>query len=126
MTQTLAYTQELTIAMPVSNLDASLKWYTEKLGFELLYKLDEMGWAELKTCVPGVNMGLSQVENHKPGGPTPTFGVENIKVGRAALEAQDVKFDGETIVIEGMVALATFFDPDRNSLMLFEGLNENA
>ncbi|MCP5020820.1 MAG: VOC family protein [bacterium] len=122
---TLPYTKELTLAMPVTNLDASIEWYTGILGFELLYKLDEMGWAEVKSSVPGVNVGLSQVEDHKLGGPTPTFGVEDIAAARATLESKGVSFDGETMTIEGMVALATFFDPDRNSLMLFEGLNED-
>ncbi len=121
---TLPYTKELTLAMSVTNLDASIQWYTEVLGFELLYKLDELGWAEVKTPVPGVNVGLSQVEDHKVGGPTPTFGVEDIAAARKTLEGKGVSFDGETRTIEGMVALATFFDPDRNSLMLFEGLNE--
>ncbi|MCP5021540.1 MAG: VOC family protein, partial [bacterium] len=35
---TLPYTKELTLAMPVTNLDASIEWYTGILGFELLYK----------------------------------------------------------------------------------------
>ena len=35
---------------------------------------------------------------------------------------QDVKFDGETQTVPGMVKLATFFDPDGNKLMLYEDL----
>ena len=124
MTATLPYIKEMTIAMRVSDMSASIKWYTEVLGFELLYKLDDMGWAELKSSVPGVNVGISQVEKVTPGGPTPTFGVSDINAARATLEAQGVKFDGDTMVIPDMVKLATFYDPDGNSLMFFESLSE--
>ncbi|PCI10446.1 glyoxalase [bacterium] len=124
MNTTLPYIKELTIAMRVSDMNTSIKWYTEVLGFELLYKLDDMGWAELKSSVPGVNVGISQVEDVKPGGPTPTFGVSDIASARSTLENQGVKFDGETMEIPGMVKLATFFDPDGNSLMFFESLSE--
>jgi len=31
-----------------------------------------------------------------------------------------VKFDGDTITIEGMVKIATFYDPDGNAMMLAE------
>ncbi len=120
---TLNYTNELTIATPVTNLEASVKWYTEVLGFELLYSMDEMGWAEVKSAVPGVNIGLSQVEDHKAGGATPTFSVKDLASARASLEGQGVAFDGETITIAGMVALATFFDPDGNSLMFSQTLS---
>ncbi|MDF1808351.1 MAG: VOC family protein [Phycisphaerales bacterium] len=125
MNATLPYIKELTIAMRVSDMNASIKWYTEVMGFELLYQLDDMGWAEMKSSVPGVNIGVSQVEDIKLGGPTPTFGVSDIESARATLESQDVRFDGETMTIPGMVKLATFFDPDGNSLMLFESLNES-
>ena len=124
MNATLPYIEELTIAMRVSDINASLDWYTQVLGFELLYKLDDMGWAEMKSSVPGVNVGISQVEDVKPGGPTPTFGVSDIEAARSTLESQGVKFDGDTLVIEGMVKLATFFDPDGNSLMFFESLEQ--
>ena len=124
MNTALPYTKELTIAMRVSDMNASIKWYTEVLGFELLYKLDDMGWAELKSSVPGVNVGLSQVEDVKLGGPTPTFGVSDIASARSTLESKGVKFDGETMEIPSMVKLATFFDPDGNSLMFFESLSD--
>lgn len=124
MNATLPYINELTIAMRVSDLNASILWYTEVLGFELLYKLDEMGWAEMKSSVPGVNVGVSEVEDVKLGGPTPTFGVSDIDIARSTLESQGVKFDGDTQVIPGMVKLATFFDPDGNSLMFSESLCE--
>ena len=122
MTATLPFIKELTIAMRVSDLASSIEWYSTVLGFEVMYQMDDMGWAELKSSVPGVNVGLSQVEEVKPGGPTPTWGVSDIESARSTLESQGVKFDGDTMVIPEMVKLATFYDPDGNSLMLFESL----
>ncbi len=122
MNTSLPYTNELTIAMPISDLQASIKWYTEVLGFELLFTVDEMGWAEVQTSVTGVTVGLSQVETVNAGGPTPTFGVSDVDTARAKLESHGVRFDGETMVVPEMVKLATFFDPDGNTLMFAESL----
>ncbi|MCV6548604.1 MAG: hypothetical protein OIF56_15220 [Cohaesibacter sp.] len=38
------------------------------------------------------------------------------------MEQASVKFDGETIVVDGMVKTATFYDPDGNALMLAQDL----
>ena len=124
MSNALPYIPGLTISMQCSDLERSINWYRDVMGFELLYKLDDLGWAELKTAIPGVNLGVSQVENVKVGGPTPTFGVSDIASARSTLESQGVRFDGDTMVIPDMVKLATFFDPDDNALMIFEALGE--
>ncbi len=122
MTSTLNYDGGLTVAFQVSDLATSLPWYRDVLGFELKYEMKEMGWCELGTEVKGVNVGLSQVESPKVGGPVPTFGVTDIESARAELESKEVRFDGETQVIEGMVKLAGFFDPDGNVLMLYQDM----
>jgi CreA protein len=59
---------------------------------------------------------------HPQGGATVTFGVADIDAARAWLEAHDTRFDGETRDIEGMVRLATLYDPDGNTLMLAQRL----
>lgn len=124
MSASFQYDGGLTCAMETADLERSLAWYRDVLGFELLYKLDEMGWCELRTAVPGVNVGLSQVEAPRHGGgATLTFGVKDIDAARAMLEEQGVSFDGETRTIEGMVRLATFYDPDGNTLMFYQDLS---
>ncbi|MFM9994277.1 MAG: VOC family protein [Phycisphaerales bacterium] len=115
----------LTLSMQVKDRKKSTQWYTDVLGFTLLYDVEEIGWCELKTEVAGgkVNVGLSQVEKPKVGaGPVPTFGVKDIDKARAFMEGKKVRFDGPTQEIPGMVKLATFFDPDGNALMLFQDL----
>src|SRR5688572_22561701 len=127
MASPLNYDGGLTIAIETKNLDAALAWYQNVLGFQMLYKVDEIGWAEVATEVAGgkVNIGLSQVEKPKAGGgPVPTFGVQNIEKSRAMLESKKVRFDGPTREYPGMVKLATFFDPDGHALMLYESLQK--
>ena len=126
MASSLGYDGGLTCALNVTDLEKSLAWYQGVLGFKLLYKMDEMGWCELATSVERVNVGLSQVEEAGgKGGATLTFGVTDIDAARKQLEGQDVRFDGPTQTIEGMVKLATFYDPDGNALMLFQDLQKH-
>ena len=121
--QALGYTGGLTISMQVTDLERSIAFYQDVVGFTLQYKVDEIGWCELETSVPQVNVGLSQVETPKVAGSVPTFGVGDIDAARKTLESRGARFDGDTIEIPDMVKLATFFDPDDNALMLFQDLS---
>jgi len=121
----LGFDGGLTCAYGVSDLERSIAWYREVLGFELVYKLDDMAWCEMKSPVERVQVGLSQVDDLKvEGGCTMTYGVRDIDRARAALESRSVRFDGETVTIPDMVKLATFFDPDGNKLMLYQDLQK--
>jgi catechol 2,3-dioxygenase-like lactoylglutathione lyase family enzyme len=125
MASTLGYDGGISIGMPVSDLDASIAWYSDVLGFSLAFKVAEMGWAEMATETAGVTIGLSQVEQvNTDGGATVTLGVTDVRAARAQLEAKDVRFDGETQVIPGMVTLVTLFDPDGNTLMLYQDTSQ--
>lgn len=119
------YDNEVTCAIGVSDLNKSINWYKDVLGFELHFRGDEMGWAEFKTSVPGTFVGLSQVEKIEQGvGVTLTWGVRDIEASRAELDKHDVRFDGEIQVIPDMVKLLTFFDPDGNTFMLAQSLTK--
>lgn len=125
MASTLGYDGGIAIGMPVSDLDRAIAWYGDVLGFSLVFRVDEMGWAEMATETAGVTIGLSQVEQVVTGGgATVTLGVRDVRAARAQLEAKDVRFDGETQVIPGMVTLVTLFDPDGNTLMLYEDTSQ--
>ena len=113
----------ITLALSVRDRHASADWYRDKLGFELLYHADEAGWSELQTMTTGVTLGLGEQAEPAPGNTVPVFGIADIAAARAALEAAEVKFDGPTEVIEGMVSTATFYDPDGNALMLAQDLS---
>ena len=112
----------ITIAISVRDRHLSAQWYADKLGFELLYHADDAGWSEVRTMTDGVTLGLGEQAEPNPGNSVPVFGVADIASARKALETADVRFDGETVTIEGMVSTATFFDPDGNAMMLAQDL----
>ena len=113
----------LTCALECNDLETSLAWYQNVLGFELLLKEESMAWAEFRTPIEGVTLGIAQVEEAQTkGGATLTWGVVSVDQTRAQIEKHDVRFDGETQTIPGFVRLATFFDPDGNRHMLYEDL----
>lgn len=119
----LDYIPEVTASMGVTNLDASIAWYGKVLGFTLLYRADEIGWCEMSTAVPGVNVGLSQNESvAQGGGATNVWAVKDIDDAKAHLDAQGVRQDGEIRHIPGLVKLITFYDPDGNAMMLSQSL----
>lgn len=126
MNDLLGYKGDLTCSIGVRNLKASQKWFEETLGFSLIYEVEELGWCEMMTPVKDVSLGMGQLEDVPvKGGATLVFGVTDIESARAKLEARKVRFDGPTIVYEGMVKLATFFDPDGNKFMLSQSLASN-
>ncbi len=126
MPSELEFDGGLTVSLQVSNLDDAIIWYQEKLGFELKYRIDDIGWCELISPVENVNIGLSVVETPIPGGATPTFGVVDIESAQASLQEMGVRIDGDIVTIDGLVSLLTFYDQDDNSLMLYQVSNADA
>ncbi len=113
------YIGELTCAMGVTDLETSIGWYQDVLGFKLLYRAEGIAWCELSTGVANVNVGLSQVEKVvRGGGATLTWGVSDIEAARAEMLAKHVRLDGDIQHIVGLVKLQTFYDPDGNTHML--------
>lgn len=115
----------ITIAISVKDRHASADWYHEMLGFELRYHIDDHGWSEMNTKTDDVILGLGEQSDPTPGNSVPVFGVPDLDAARAALEKQNVVFDGDTIELDGMVKLATFHDPDGNALMLAQDLSQS-
>ena len=121
------YDGGLTCSLGVTNLDRSIAFYQDVLGFKLLYRRDDLAWCELSTGVDKVGVGLSENETAGgPGGATLTFGVTDIDAAKAALDAAGVRQDGPIQDIPGMVRLLTFYDPDDNALMFYHVLAEPA
>lgn len=117
----ISYDGGLTCALGVTDLERSAAWYCGLLGFELLYRRDDIGWCELTTGVKDVNVGLSERrEAGGAGGATLTFGVTDLDAAKAELDAAGVRQDGGIVEIPGLVRLLTFFDPDDNALMFYQ------
>lgn len=105
----------------VSNLDASVTWYQQKLLLIPDPHFNVPGsWAQLNVPeVPGLAVGL----NHgtpTPGSDTPTFVVPDIAAARQALIDKGVDV-GPIQTVPDNVQLAFFKDPDGNEL----GLRQN-
>ncbi|MEN0066813.1 MAG: VOC family protein [Myxococcota bacterium] len=122
----MGYDGALTISLQVRNLDEALTWYQSVLGFELVYRVDEIRWGELRSPVAKVTVGLAEAEEPAVTGNTPVWGVGDLASVRAYLESKGVRFDGPTQDIPDMVKLATFFDPDGNPHMIAETPSETA
>jgi catechol 2,3-dioxygenase-like lactoylglutathione lyase family enzyme len=114
---------EGTAALAVSDYGKSLAWYRDVLGFEVVFELETWGWAQLRSPIDGLLIGIGQSEEIKEGGgATITFRVKDIETARAYLESEGVRFDGEISQVEDMVRLTTFYDPDGNAFMLAQQL----
>lgn len=117
------YTPVVACAVGVTNLDEAIAWYKDVLGFELIYKMDDVGWAELKTPNKDLVLGLSVKEKVEVGGgAVVTWGVTDIEKAKKGLEPHNVKFDGDIMVVPDMVKLLTFFDPYGNTFMMAQDL----
>lgn len=121
---TVKLNSTITISLNVKSRARSAEWYKKHFGFEEIYSADEIGWTELTTNTEGVTLGLGDAEEVTPGNMIPVFGTEDVDSARKDLEGHAVKFDGETMHVEGMVKLATLYDPDGNALMLAQDLSE--
>lgn len=110
--------------LEVKDLAASIAWYGEHLGFEPILNLEDHGWAELSSPVRGAAIGLS-VPAEAPKGPGAiALGVKDIAATMEKLKAGGVAFEGEVVELPGLVKLATFHDPDGNTITLAESLVE--
>ena len=115
------YDGGLTCSMGATDLDRSIAFYREVLGFGLLYRRDDIAWCELETKVEKVNLGIGvREEAGGSGGATLTFGVKDIEAAKAELDRHGVRQDGPIRDIPGLVRLLTFYDPDDNALMFYE------
>ena len=114
----IEYRGTLVCSINVSDLDRSVRWYRDGLGFEEIYRMEDYGWCEMRSPIDGVTIGLQRTESgFGPGGATLSFTV----AGKHLLST-GARFDGDIVVIPGEdgVRLANFFDPDGNPLTLAE------
>lgn len=117
----IEYRPSLLVQIGVSDLDRSIRFYRDLLGFTVTERRDDLQFAHLSTNVPGLEIGLSQQENPKGSGSVLlNISVVDAPSARRALEAKGVVFRRPTVEIPGKVVLAEFADPDGN-LLRFAG-----
>jgi catechol 2,3-dioxygenase-like lactoylglutathione lyase family enzyme len=116
-----ALTGELLVQLQVADLERSLAFYTDLLGFRVTERRDDLQFVHLSAGLPGLELGLSAGGERapQPGTTVLNFSVRgDLERLRAELEAKGVVFRGPTQVIPGKVRLAAFTDPDGYVLRL--------
>jgi catechol 2,3-dioxygenase-like lactoylglutathione lyase family enzyme len=115
------YGQGLLVQLRVQDLERSIRFYTEVLGFRVTERRDDLQFVHVECGVAGLQLGLSA------GGPTPpapgsivlNFSVKgDVDAVRAQMEKRGVRFTAPTQIIPGKVRLASFEDPDGYRLRL--------
>ncbi|NLI13717.1 VOC family protein [Pelotomaculum propionicicum] len=104
----------------ISNLELTLSFYTEKLGFKELYCDANNGQSIVTTNTEDCFIGFAEAQPISPSSTCITFEVENIEQAVQNLQQKGIEFKGGIIVVPGVVKLAKFFDPDGYKLMLSE------
>ena len=110
------------VTIYVSNMDQSVKFYTETLGLKLQYRFGDH-WASVEVG-KGLTIGLHPASAENPSGRkgSMAIGLEltgSIEDAMTKLGAKGVKFQG--VINEGKAGkFAHFEDPDGNQLYLAE------
>lgn len=113
------YRPTVVLQLGVADLDKSIAFYEQVLGFKTLERRDDLRFAHIETNVPGLQLGLSVGSAQKgTGASIVNFSVVDVASARKLLESRGVVFTGPTQVIPGKVSLAGFRDPDGNQLRL--------
>lgn len=116
------YKPGLTIWFNVSNLERSVKYYTEGLGFDLDYHDKEQRIAIVTTNTKDCCIGLAEAETVVPVTSSTVFEVEDIESAVAQLKERGIMFTGDIETIPDFVKLATFQDPDGHHFELSQTL----
>ena len=103
----------------VKDMEKSIKFYTEILGFDLEYQSEH--WSVIRLGEQEVYVGLHLVESDIKGGTEIAFEVDDIQKTKMDLEEKGIVFTREIIEIAPNMYLANFVDPDNNPLSIHQG-----
>ena len=101
----------------VRDLERALAFYTEKLGFEELYRDGEGGWIRLGR--DGAELALA--ETPEPTGAVLAVEVDDVKAEASRLREEGVEV-GIVLEIPGAIRLLDVYDPDGNRVQLTQDL----
>ena len=109
------------VSVWVTDWARAKKFYTDTLQWPVAFASDEAGWMEFgKENETHVSLQLWRGPGPVPpkeGGATLVFSVDDAFKTVAELRKRGIKCD-DAVVIPGMVAYATFYDPEGNRLQV--------
>lgn len=108
--------KSVNVTVMVTDLEAAIRFYVDVLGFTLVNKFAEH-WADIEG--PGIAIGLHPTEKRESIGNNIQIGlrVDNIDTAVSELTEKGVEFLSQD---EDQVRLASFHDPDGNTLYLVQ------
>ena len=121
----VVFTGAGTLDIQVRDRDEALTWFRNVLGFEHLFTAEELNWAEVRSPVSRLTIGLEEVRDRPIRSSSIDFGISDIARARTALEARGAEFVGETRDY-GPVLIARMRDPSGNFFNLFQGKSKPA
>ena len=100
----------------VADLEAACAFYTDSLGFELVYTDDDGRWARLSKH--GLELSISE---ERAGDPDVVFTMDVDDVRAEAKRLRAAGIEVSTVVeIPSVVRIVDVFDPDGNRIQLSE------
>lgn len=109
-----------TFDIQVRDREEAIEWFSRVLGFEHLFTEEAMNWAEVRSPVANVTIGIEEIRDRPIRTSNLDFGVFDIAVARRAVEERGGVFVGETIDY-GPVVIARLRDPSGNMFNFFQG-----
>jgi predicted enzyme related to lactoylglutathione lyase len=104
------------VSLEVTDWEAAKKFYREVLDWPVVNSYDDMGWEEYG-LEDHAHVSISRSDKAHPdaGGTTLVLTVDSATAAVAALRAKGIKCD-DVVVIPGVVAISTFYDPFGNRI----------
>ena len=122
--RTTSISQIRTVAIPVSDQERSLAFYTEILGFEKTRDAPfgpGQRWIEVSPPGGGATLAIPPLGEAQPGIDTGIrFETSDAEADHKALKAAGADVDPEILRFPGVPPMFTFRDPDGNRLYVVE------
>lgn len=107
------------VMLGVRDLDESLRFYTEKLGLQLGFKMEEMAFLEADGVKLVLSKSLADASEGLVGATEIVFSVENVSDAHHQLSERGVTFINEPRQVTDSDWAANFVDPNGHRLSLF-------
>lgn len=109
-----------TFDIQVRDRDEAIQWFSRVLGFEHLFTDKAMNWAEVRSPVTNVTIGIEEIRDRPIRTSNIDFGVRDMEMARRAVEERGGVFLGETMDY-GPVLISRLRDPSGNMFNFFQG-----